>query len=696
MFPDALPYVPSSDTGRIELLSDQTSPRRDELQEAERTIFADDRIVSTEKRTEDDSQHSDPMLLDSESLGGIYSPLKGIDQPPSSPPIVRRSLRNRKVEVPLVPLSPSRSEQPAPWENKNVSFQEVLTEVTQDLPPPMPNPENVSSDDIDAFFEETIRPIAAEADRRIDQEQLEEADTVLRVPVPTMDFSKPIALWENQTKVSNSSDQESWKETMSEIKTLHFSNHDWPLSGKAERQLKWTPFPAALGKVQDEQIDYDDALLEEYIAQPDRVDVYTLTWKPEGLRLLDELAESDEELEEGDFPEDKDLDLDLLVRKRKYELQVDESSSLTVNKDSRAAEKRIRDSHGHRGQLENHVEPLLHTFSALNALDSFMGVRKGEIEKPRLTADQYFPDPPKAADLTASLKITKDPDTQHSIQEDVVSIPSPNFVVPISHVSFVVPASFLKNRNLARHIQRLYPSADFIERDFNLYSEPHLEPPLKGSAPIPTKGSMVDEADMLLSPSAGLIWTTLQKIKQRSLPGQVARSFVKERITSASLRYEKLVILVHEGRVTTDSEMVETVGLDNSDCEVFIELVNFCSRLHYEVQVTFVAGGEEDLAKWIVSMMVKYGVSDPNLKLIQDETHWEVFLRRAGMNAFAAQAILSDLKEPSGRAEGDSSGDYGLTAFVKMTVEERSARYETLLGGRQLLARVSRVLDARW
>ena len=690
MSPTVLPYVPS-DTGRIESISDPTSPSKDELEEAERIVFADDRIVPTKKEAEDGWQNSDPMLLDTDSLGDIYSPLKNIDQLPSSPPVVRRSLRDRKVEVPLSPL---RSDQPPPWERKHVSFSDVLNEVIHDIPPPMLKPENVSSDDIDAFFEETIRPTGEQAQSRIEREQLVEADTVSRLTVPIMDFSKPIVPWEKETTSPDSSNLERWKETMCEIKDVHFKNHVWPMSGKAERELRWTPFPAALGKVQEQESISDDGLLGEYLAQPERVDVYTLTWKPDGLRLFDELAEPEEKLEEGVFPEENDIDS--LVRKRKYELQADYSRSPNVNGDNRPAKVRSRDCDVDVGQLELEVGPTTHTFSALTALNSYMSVRKGEIEEPRHRADKHFPYPPKKANSRASsLEITKAPDTQRSVP-DIVSMPSPAIEVPTSPVLFIVSASFLRNRSLARHIQHLYPSADFIERDFNLHAERCAEPPSKASLGPPTQSTMSDEADMLLSPGVGLIWTTSQKIKQRSLPGQIARSGVKERIARASLRYEKLIILIHEGRITTDIPAVETTDLNNSDCEALIELSNFCSTLQSEVQTIFVAGGEEDLAKRIVAMMVKYGISEPNLRLLQDETHWEIFLRRVGMNAFAAQAILADLTEPSGRTERGISVDHRLAAFVKMSAEERFARYETLLGGRQLLARVSQVLDPRW
>ena len=52
--------------------------------------------------------------------------------------------------------------------------------------------------------------------------------------------------------------------------------------------------------------------------QPECIDGETLIWKPDGLRILDDLAESEEELEVGKFPDANDLNS--LIRRRILEL----------------------------------------------------------------------------------------------------------------------------------------------------------------------------------------------------------------------------------------------------------------------------------------------------------------------------------------------------------------------------------------
>lgn len=669
--PIVLPYVPSSETGHLDLLSDHTSPTRDEAGQIERTLFDKDSITLTKKRSDSSSQCSDPMLLECDSLGDIYSPLKGIKDLPSSPPPLRAPLQDRKIEVPLEPAEP---EQPPPWKRKTVSFSEALPELIPDLPLPIPRPENVSSSDFDAYLAETIGQIAAKAERTIEQEQLQEEDTMLRVAVPIMDFTLPVAPWKAHIHIPNSEDPENAaKKTLTDMKMLHFSKHIWRMSGKAERDLKWAPFPAALGKVETQESISGNGSLEKYLARPERVDVATLLWKPEGLRILDVLKEDDkEELKEGKFPEEKDIKS--LIRKRKLELEANDLISPHRNETSKTIRKASSDT------------PLVMEKTSLstNALANYLSVRRGEV-KPQKS--EYFSmmavtecpiilTPPNAS--KATLNTTFRPSLPAHLM-----VPAPNTTPPSVPHPFVVSAAFLANRRLSRQIRRFFPSAELIERDFNLYHDRAQRPQSRSTA-VPTNAStMADEADIIISPSTGLIWTTLQKIRQRSLPGQEAKSAVRDRIIGASPRYDRLLVLASEDR---DS-------LNSSDCEVFCGFMAFCSALRDEVQVIFIGGGNDELAKWIVAMMVKHSI--PDVQLIQDETIWEVFLRRAGMNAFAAQVILGKLKAPD-HDDGRRVADFGLVRFVRMPYEERVALFEKLFGGRRLLSRVSSGLDSRW
>jgi hypothetical protein len=92
------------------------------------------------------------------------------------------------------------------------------------------------------------------------------------------------------------------------------------------------------------------------------------------------------------------------------------------------------------------------------------------------------------------------------------------------------------------------------------------------------------------------------------------------------------------------------------------------------------------------------------LKLIQ----WELFLRRLGLNPFAAQVIVAFLKKPydvqlpfstsSPTAFGHlpTVSVFGLSAFIVMSEEERVRFFQAQMGGSRILKRISKVLDQQW
>ena len=623
------------------------------------------------------------MLLDSDSIGDIYTPLKGIRDLPSSPPEERVPIPKLRVEVPLV-LSESPSG--SLWKRKSVSFNEALTEIIPNLPGALPELErDAMIDDIDAFFDATIKPIALKAERRIEQEQLQEADTTRRISVPIMDFSLPVAPWNIPLQRSRSDSADITQDRiLQEVKTLHFKNHAWLLSGKAERELQWTPFAAAIGKVESQETIHDDGTLATFLTQPHCIDTYTLTWKLEGLRLLDEVRRHDEEeLEEGSLPEGKDLES--LVRKRKLDLRDDEQAS------SASRPNRMKASQTFRILAYDNLPHL-------GSLGDFIHARTGA---DRESFDSVKQDPPintigQEQAIDKGCHQSQDQPTGESWTVASPIAPLPEIMTPGKRQAFIVSATFLRDRKLVRQIQRMFPLAELIERDWSLHVSPRpVLRALNSGQPTASLDTMADEADIIMSPSTGLIWTTLQKIKQQALPGQAARSIIRERVRRTASKYGRLIVLISDYRQPSGYDQSRPrSAFDISDCEAVAHFTAFCYSLEDETQAIFVAGGSEELSRWIVTVMIKYSGSNSNIRLIQDETLWEVFLRRAGMNAFAAQAILGKLNEKI--MEESGSSDFGLTAFVKMSEVERFAKFEGMLGGIRLLSRINKVLDAKW
>ena len=622
------------------------------------------------------------MILDPDSLGDIYSPLKGLQDSPSSPPDEILHPQKLKVEV---PLSTTGDEVCPPWKGKSVSFNDALTEIIPNLPPPLPDfYRDTMLDEIDSFFGETIKPMAINFERSIEQEQLQEADTTRRVAVPIMDFTLPTAPWKVAlVGPKNENIERRQDPSLIEIKSLQFKDHTWPLNGKIERELQWTPFPTALGKVELQETMLDDGSLIMFLTQPSCQDMYTLTWKSKGLRILDEIRTSDgEELDEGSL--DDRQDFDSLVRKRRLDLQDDEEVSLVSNSRLAKANQAPRSLRGS-------------TVSALDSLENFIHTRTGDVREMARSAinctsiKAAIPGQIFNTNQHCSRNYGYDPWTLFQ-----PALSSSSMVISRDCQLFIASATLLKDRRLAREIQKKYPAAELIERDFSICDCPEKNVSQRNlGPPKESLGTVEHEADIMLSPSTGLLWTTLQKVKQRSLPGHVVQSAIQERVRCVASRYERLIILVNEGRRSGEGHRSHPgSGIDSSDLEAIAHFAAFCSSLEDETQMMVSPGGIEELSIWIVALMVKHSVPYLGFALVQEETLWEVFLRRAGMNAFAAQVILGKLDEKNMKRRERS--DFGLTAFVKMSEEERFARFEKVLGGRKLLSRISQTIESRW
>jgi hypothetical protein len=208
------------------------------------------------------------------------------------------------------------------------------------------------------------------------------------------------------------------------------------------------------------------------------------------------------------------------------------------------------------------------------------------------------------------------------------------------------------------------------------------------------------EADFTISASTGVVTTTLQKLKQKPLPGQRSTSGIRDTIASAAIRYERLLVLVSEGNIIPVEEGAVPRTLDQLDCEALVDITTWAHTLDSDVQISYVPGGEQELASWLAAAFTQYGSTDGNMRLLQDETMWERWLRVAGLNAYAAQTVLVRLKIPDADSRGISAMEmpkrFGVAAFVSMTAEERVERFGAVLGGERVLRRVSEAIDGGW
>jgi hypothetical protein len=217
--------------------------------------------------------------------------------------------------------------------------------------------------------------------------------------------------------------------------------------------------------------------------------------------------------------------------------------------------------------------------------------------------------------------------------------------------------------------------------------------------------------DMILSPKESLIFTNLQALNQKSLPGQgvASQNIVQSRVLRLAQDYDRLFILI---------TIPSSVGmLAQAQVDTMTAFAGFCASL-------FSNGALVAMPIWVTSkpdppaiheafhrsvwdLIWRYGFpdTDPSLSprqdihtvsLINEETLWEQFLRRMGLNPMAAQIVIGALKrlDPPGESI-NLNQSWGLRRFVQMHPDERSTMFVGTLGSK-VLDRINGTIEQIW
>lgn len=481
------------------------------------------------------------------------------------------------------------------------------------------------------------KQILVRMDQELAQEQLQEADSTLRVEIPVMDFSRPKPPWEGSGNgLEGIRDLQGW---------AGMAARRWGGSGGVGMDLSWRPFPKSAVKMPIEGFDNKD-IVDELVVGVEEGDEGERVFM-EGLRNLglDE-TEDETELEPGVFI--VKMDIEALVKrkeKRKRPTVEDHTRSATVNeRDELKLGKETSALQKDTGLLYK------------NPLDTFMALRSRVAKKPTHSSSSRAilinPEDETAPKSTASTELVTAPVPPQ--------FPTPKIQLPASPGTFIASITLLAERRLFRMIKDLYPTAAIIERDFSV----PIPDTFAGVSSTPISGD--PEADLLLSPLSGIVLTTLQKIRQAPLPGN-ALSTIRQRVADISLLYERLFVIV-----------LGTVR--GSDVETVTGFIGFVAALRAGVHVRVLDENGDVAARWVVALMIREGSA---ARLLEEETLWERFLRKAGFNAFAAQVVLRDCREG------------GLRFFLGMEAEERGKRFKGMVGGK-VLERVLWRLGKEW
>ncbi|TEY80906.1 hypothetical protein BOTCAL_0036g00340 [Botryotinia calthae] len=715
--PDSpLPFFSSG--CEIPILSDPDSLTSLDLRKIEDEVFKEDlpTPLRNQSMTVATISTSDEQCV---KPADLYSPpecIRNFD-PFSSPTGKKRLMENLKVEEILTPPKPFEESGP-----KSVHFSNIVEEFLLSS-----RPQSVFSEPIieTKFFEEALGDNGEQAQHRVEQERL--ADTRNRVEVPVMNFSIPGPPWMTTNFRSVNAVNLALGKVAKDISVS--PSMRWPGLKKLHSRIPWAPFKHDLGNVVEDSMG-NEKTWEAFVCSLEDDGVVTssdLTWKREGFRILQENTEDgddddDDELELGYFPKEL-VKTPPLLGKQNHEIQdVNQRQkpacqlSLNAYRDTMmpfqplitpemrleiADAKMIPRTKRTRLGIDEQTSLLGGIFSAENELSNFMEIRGAK--KPKLVASSHFPVPDFPAPLP-SIQINPDKESQFQKPEPSHSpLPTPIINAPTVPISIILSSTILKDRPLLRSLETLIPTLKICERDFSAHNTSTWNPGSVVRSPITS--TLTHEADIIISPSTGLILTTLQHIKQKPLPGHKTAVPIRDRLEKVSARYENLIVLVAS----------PTTGIGDGDSISWADFVGFTLTLSASVIVNYIPVDKADaedqsMARYISYLIIQHSrdtLSNPALELLEQESYWEIWLRRAGMNAYAAQATIAELKEPEPRLEmGEEGyeremqmiyegGPYGLTLFVVMGLEERIRRFGGLVG-RGVLERVSRVFDQVW
>ncbi|KAK3318992.1 hypothetical protein B0H66DRAFT_575586 [Apodospora peruviana] len=541
--------------------------------------------------------------------------------------------------------------------------------------------------------------------RSAEQEKLEPLDGTARVSIPVMDFSIPKPDWDEQL----SGTPEGMFKWIRENTDVDWKDKKWPNNRTAEQRMVWVPL-AHMGqkKLVSEKIEAAPSIIEAFCGRTKDHEVMTSADCIEKQPGLTFLRQNDGELSDDEILEEeptstgissKSLTSGLTKSKKRASPLPDLSELLRGKKRQLEEELQKQKSTAEKtesNKLMTSSTPLTSNISTLGLREDSTGLKVfmdmdindhrsltdqhieiSRPKKPKLTHRPYFDTEQQQATKAAAeaALMSPPPKPMPALAPDIMHPKTPPTVIVAFSVSPVLKAQ----------LEKLLPGIRFIVRDYDKHRPSGWYPGMLPNA---------DEADITVSPITGIMLTTLVKLRQRPLPGKIGQVIFRHIVRNVALRYERLVILVNEGNKYSESMS----PLSQSDANALVDLQGFAIGLQTEVHVIYAGGGNATLVKWVAALICNYTPETQRAEelLLEEETFWELFLRRAGMNVYAAQVVLAEVKPPDGEPAMGRGHMHGLPVFVTMTPEERIVMFEDVLRGRKLLNRVSEAIDEPW
>ncbi|KAF2459063.1 hypothetical protein BDY21DRAFT_200215 [Lineolata rhizophorae] len=658
--------------------------------------------------------------------------------PPENPLLSSRNGKRRisdlRVENPLTP--PSSTE--PPWKKtKSGMLVDELDNLESGAREGLNLLEKTSSKNYNSMIVDMFDPLQMDTSGPIEQEQLNQADSTSRVHVPIVDFSLPVVSWGDRNTTAHN--QMEAKTDIGKCPDLWLREDfvsavmRWHGLAIMERQLSWTPLPHNFeNPCLSERMEEAESLsnLLSRMQADEIVTIDSLSWKSPGLRILefDRSSDTDSELDdrwwfEADIVQPASghppISQNGCHGSRIY-LTSQPTSSLF------ASPTRVASKFGIENASETEYrkgDPSFEfkapqfgfgwSFSAGREISRFMALHQdGNIIRRNIDTT--------VTSQSVLAKTTNDCTMERSLGSDSkfdhrryhTNIPWPSWFFDLPKQTFVVSSSFMSHRSIFRAIQNRYPQAGWVEREIAAGKD------LIGQTLSMGGPSLLGfESDICISPSAGLICTSMQLLRQRSLPGQAPRIGIRERVLLTARKYERILLLADDSISTRMDDygihcQIDAHAALTEECaESLAEFSGLLSQVDADVHFMYVAGDNGMMARWIVGTMARFRMSQ-ECTTRDEETSWEHVLRRAGLNSCAAQLVIgrvkrelsrsslaADVAYPSQDVNKQVSGHRGKSAirvFVEMGSAERTRAFSNVMCGEQVLRRVNQALDQTW
>ncbi|KAK1749844.1 hypothetical protein QBC47DRAFT_439944 [Echria macrotheca] len=573
----------------------------------------------------------------------------------------------------------------------------------------------------DAEFTELLQAHAMMAMRSAEQEKLEPLDAIARVPVPIMDFSLPAPEW--GVDIWDPAAMFKWVRARANV---NWQSPKWVANQLAEQRMVWTPLPhmgQTASRLLSEKIEAPSGYLQSILDEQLRPVMTSADCVSKHRRLLIlELRDDDGDIKPLSAIADSITEQDLSVRRAKNPRGAGKASRPEVaphRRENMLARRRNEEQHSRdivmagRKRTTYEIDPkLLRSLAAKsrtwNTQQSFPG-SPGNLQdlgkfytfeslagdfpdikvhkKPKLLGSPFFRGP--EVDQPAGQACSVLQPASHSNQEITHPEPRPKLFAAVAppinppNTPLQVLIS-VRRKRITRELQHLIPGIEFVERNYDRFQSPTGLPDVLLSS--------MEDADITISPATGILLTTMVMLRQKPLPGDKGQLLFRNVVENVASRYERLVILVSEGN--THQETMNPLA--HSDAKALADFQGLVAGLQTDVELLYVGGGTKTLVRWLAAVICKYAAEayDTQHLLVPAETWWEVFLRRAGMNSYAAQVVLANLEHP--RDAPGRAPFRGLPLFITMSRDERRVLLESSLGGRRVLDRVSDTIDKQW